>query len=87
MMGNIQLTPQQLEALLKFASARLGISQEALARSVQSGDPDALGLSPEYTRKLEGLIGNRAQTEELLRSPQIKEALERLWGGDANNHG
>lgn len=83
-MGNAQLTPQQLEALLKFASGKLGISEEQLARTVQSGNIDNLGLSPENNQKLEGLLGDRSNAEALLKSPQVQALLSQLLGGEKN---
>lgn len=82
-MGNTQLTPKQLEALLTFASAKLGVSKEQLARTVQSGNIDELGLSPENNRKLEGLIGSKDNAQSLLQSPQVQSMLSQLLeGGD-----
>ncbi len=83
-MGNAQLTPQQLEVLLKFASGKLGISEEQLARTVQSGNIDNLGLSPENNQKLEGLLGDRSNAEALLKSPQVQALLSQLLGGEKN---
>ncbi len=81
-MGNTQLTPQQLEALLKFASSKLGISQEQLARTVQSGNLDELGLSPDSTRKLNGMMGG-GDPQSLLQSPQVQALLTQLLGGQS----
>ena len=81
-MGNTQLTPQQLEALLKFASSKLGISQEQLARTVQSGNLDELGLSPDSTRKLNGMMGGN-DPQSLLQSPQVQALLLQLLGGQS----
>ena len=80
-MGNTQLTPEQLHALLQFASAKLGISQETLARTVQSGNLQDLGLSPDQSRKLEGLMGSKERAEDLLKSPQLQALLNQLQGG------
>ena len=77
-MGESALTPQQLEALLSFASKKLGVSQEQLARSIQSGNVADLGLSAENSRKLEGLLGDRKATENRIRSPQAQAVLEQL---------
>ena len=85
-MGDNKLTSQQLEALLAFASKKLGVSQEALARSIQSGSTDGLGLSEENDRKLQALIGDRQAAEQLVRSPQAQALLDRLLQGDQNGH-
>lgn len=81
-MGDNKLSPQQLQALLAFASKKLGVSQEQLARSIQSGNTDGLGLSEENSRRLQELIGNRQTAEELVRSPQAQALLDRLLRGE-----
>ena len=80
-MRGTQLTPAQMEALLRFAADKLGVSEQQLARTVQTGDTSHLGLSPENNRKLEGLMNNNQSLETLLRSPQTAALLERLLGG------
>ena len=72
------LTPEQLSALLQFASAKLGISAEDLAKTVQTGDASHLGLSPEAQQKVQGMLGNNPET--LLQSPQVKAMLQNLLG-------
>ena len=72
------LTPQQLSALLQFASAKLGVSEEQLAKTVQTGDTSGLGLSPDAQRKFEGMLGSNPET--LLQSPQVKAMLQNLLG-------
>lgn len=75
-MGN--LTPDQLAALLQFASAKLGVSEEQLAKTVQTGDTASLGLTPEANLKLQSLLGSNP--EALLQSPQVKALLQSLLG-------
>lgn len=75
-MGNI--TPDQLAALVRFASTKLGVSEEQLARTVQTGDTSNLGLSPEANLKLQSLLG--ASPETLLQSPQVRAMLQDLLG-------
>ncbi len=75
-MGNI--TPDQLAALIQFASAKLGISEQQLAQTVKTGDTSHLGLSPDANAKLQGLLGS--SPEALLQSPQVKAMLENLLG-------
>lgn len=72
------LTPEQVSALLQFASAKLGVSEQQLAKTVQTGDTSHLGLSPDAQQKLRGMLGNNPET--LLQSPQIKAMLENLLG-------
>lgn len=72
------LTPEQLSALLQFASAKLGISEQQLAKTVQTGDTSHLGLSPDAQQKLGSMLGSNP--EALLQSPQVKAMLENLLG-------
>ncbi len=77
-MNNPSLTPAQLSALLRFASAKLGISEQQLTATVQTGDTAHLGLSADQQQKLQGLLGQ--SPEALLQSEQIKQMLEGLLG-------
>ncbi len=72
------LTPQQLSALLQFASAKLGISEEELAKTVQTGDTSHLGLSPDAKRRMDSMLGGDPQA--LLQNPQVKAMLQGLLG-------
>ncbi len=80
MSGN-GLTPEQLEALLNFASQKLGVSPQQLARTVQTGDSSGLGLSEDKARKLDGFLNDRGALERLVRSPQAQELLNQLLKG------
>ncbi|MBP3381929.1 MAG: hypothetical protein J6L00_04695 [Clostridia bacterium] len=72
------LTPEQVAALLQFASAKLGISEQQLAKTVQTGDTSHLGLSPDTRQKLSGMLGTNP--EALLQSPQVAAMLQNLLG-------
>lgn len=72
------LTPEQLSALLRFASAKLGISEQQLAQTVQTGDTSHLGLSADAQQKLSSMLGGNPET--LLQSPQVKAMLQNLLG-------
>lgn len=72
------LTPQQLAALLQFASAKLGVSEQELAKTVQTGDASGLGLSPDAKRRFDSMLGGNP--EALLQSPQVKAMLNQLLG-------
>ncbi len=75
-----QPTPAQLQALLQYASAKLGIPPEQLAATAAKGGYEGLvsSLSDSSRRTLESLAGNPSQLQALLRSPQVRELLERL---------
>lgn len=78
-----QITPDQLQALLKFAAARLGMTPEQLAATVQSGNTHTLEnkLGSDAAAQVEALAGNPAQLEQLMQSPKAKALLNQLLGG------
>lgn len=76
-MGN-QLTPDQLQALLTFASKKLGVSEGQLAKTIETGKTDHLGLTEENQQKLNGILGDKGAAEKLLSSPQVQSLLETL---------
>ena len=86
-MGENTLTLQQMEALLAFAAKKLGVSQEQLARTLQSGRVGELGLSEENEKRLSTLLGNRQAVNDLLESPQAKELLRRAAEGQSHGRG
>lgn len=79
-MGNVNLTPDQLQALLQYASKRLGTTPENLARTVQAGGLEGISknLSPSESAKLNALVGDKQQAQELLNSPEIQSFLQRF---------
>lgn len=76
-MNDINLTPEQLQALLQFASKKVGMSPEQLAKTVQTGGLDALvsRVSPSDMNKLKAYVGDKSQMEQLLQSPQMQQAI------------
>ena len=55
-----QITPDQLQALLAYASRQLGMTPEQLAKTVQSGGLDAVSnsVSPDNARRISELVGD-----------------------------
>ncbi len=74
-----QPTPAQLNALLQYAAAKLGMPAEQLAATVSSGGVEGLlsSLSGDNRRRIESLLADRSQAEALLSSPQFRELLKR----------
>lgn len=74
-----QPSPAQLEALLKFAAAKLNTSPEQLASTLSSGGTDALAasLSDADKAKLNTLLSDRKQLDALLQSDRVKGLLKR----------
>lgn len=78
MKPNNALTSAQMEALLRYAASQLGMTPEALAKTVKSGGLEAVSqrLSPQKAAKLNALVGDKQQTDEWLRSPQTGKLLD-----------
>lgn len=72
-------TPAKLQALIQYASKRLGTTPDHLMKTVSEGGLDALAknLSPADAAKLQTLVKDRSQAEQLLNSPAAKQLLER----------
>ena len=79
-----QITPDQLGALLAYASRQLGMTPEQLAKTVQSGGIGAVtsGVSPEKARRINDLVGDPQKAQQFLNSPEVRAALEKLLGGN-----
>lgn len=73
-------TPAQLQALLQYASKRLGTTPEHLVKTVQAGGVDALAkdLSPADAAKLQSLTQDKAKAEQLLHSPAAQQIIEQV---------
>ena len=78
-----QITPDQLQALLGYASKRLGMTPEQLAKTVQNGGLSALSdkVGAENTQKFSELAGDPARLQKLIASPEVQAFLSKLTGG------
>ena len=78
-MSDKNITPDQMQALLKFASKKLGTTPEKLAETVQSGGLDGLSkLSPDLPAKDAGKIDEVLQA--LLQTPEAQRLIEQILG-------
>ena len=77
-----QVTPDQLKALLAYASKRLGTTPEQLEKTVTEGNLSALAgrLDPENAAKPNAMTADRSKAEQLLQSPQAQQAIAKLLG-------
>ncbi len=75
-----QPSPAQMNALLQYASQKLGIPAEQLAATVSNGGYEALtaSLSDSSRRALESLTNDPSQLQALLSSEQVKQLLKRF---------
>lgn len=83
------ITPEQMEALLRYASRRLNTTPEELARAFQQNGLHGLaqqakdsGLTPEQTAQMQTLLENQTQIAQLMNDPRVQELLRRLAGRD-----
>ena len=72
-----QPTPAQLNALLQYASKKLGVPPEQLAKTVANGGAEALSssLSEDSRKTLMSLVGDPQKTQALLNSPAVRRYL------------
>ncbi|MBR5540542.1 MAG: hypothetical protein IKU56_04100 [Clostridia bacterium] len=78
-----QITPDQLQALLGYASGRLGMTPEELAATVQNGGLSALSnrAGSQNMKKITELAGDPARLQQLINSPEVQAFLSKLTGG------
>jgi len=83
-----QITPDQLQALLGYASKRLGMTPEQLASTVQNGGLSALSdrAGAQNAQKITELAGDPARLQQLISSPEVQAFLSKLTGGK-DSHG
>lgn len=75
-----QPSPAQMQALLQYASQKLGVPAEQLASTVSNGGYEALtaSLSESSRRTLEQLVSNPSQLQALLSNDQVKQLLKQF---------
>ncbi len=75
-----QPTKEQLEALVGYASKRLGVPPAQLVDSVANGGYEGLvsSLSASGQKTLRELTGDPEKAKTLLASPQVQELLRRM---------
>lgn len=83
-----QITPEQLQALLGYASNRLGMTPEQLAQTVQSGGLSSLQnrAGAENTQKFAELANDPKRLQQLINAPEVQAFLSKLTGGN-DSHG
>ncbi len=78
-----EITPDQLQALLNFASKKLGTTPEKLAKTVTEGNPEDLTsrMDPQNAAKLHEILSDRSKAEQLLHTPQAQKLINQFLGG------
>ena len=83
-----QITPAQLQALLNYASKRLGMTPEQLAKTVQDGGLSAVAdrAGGQNTQKIAELANDPQRLQHLLQSPDVQAFLSKFTGS-GDSHG
>lgn len=81
-MDQSAFSPEQIEKLVNYASARLGASPEQLKAAFAKGGLGGVvsSLSAEEVDKAETLIQDKEKAAQLLNDPQVQQLLARLLG-------
>ena len=75
-----QISPAQLELLLKMAGKQLHIDPQELRRQLESGDLRAVstGLSGQAGQQLDRLLADPQKVQQLLSQPDLQKFLQTL---------
>lgn len=78
----MNLNQQQINYLVKNASAKLGVSEQQLREELSKGTFDRLmGTLPKSeAAKLTAALSNPMTAQAVLSSPQAKELMKKLFG-------
>ena len=80
--NNGGFTPDQLEALLQYASKKLGTTPEKLKQTVSgSADQLAASLPQKEAEQFRAMASDRQKAEQFLQSPQAQQLLRRMKEG------
>lgn len=79
-MGENKITQEQMQALMNYASKRLGTTPDKLAKTVQKGGIEGLAssLSPQEASKVNEVLSNKKKAEQLLNSPEAQKLIQQL---------
>lgn len=79
-MSGYKPTPEQLQALLQYASGRLGVTPEELKKTLESGGAKRIAskLPPEDAEKFTKAAGDIEKMEEILKSPKARQILDKF---------
>ena len=80
-MSNLpQISPAQLELLLKMAGKQLHIDPQELRRQLESGDLRAVstGLDGQAGQQLDRLLSDPQKIQQLLSQPDLQKFLQTL---------
>lgn len=75
------INPDKLSGLLKFASKKLGTTEENLKNLGNNGNMENLNLKGVDINKFNSIMNDPKKLEEVLNSPQAKSLLSKLMEG------
>lgn len=75
--------PQNVDALLKTVSGKLGIPPEKLRQELMQGKFDSAmkNMKPEEARKFNQVLSNPQLLEKMMSAPQAQALYKKLTGG------
>lgn len=76
---NMNLTPQQQQALINAASQKLGVAPEQIVAMLQSGKAEELAARAGVP--VQQYANNPAAIERLLADPAARAVIKKLMGG------
>lgn len=78
----MNLNQNQINYLVKNASAKLGVSEQQLRRELEAGTFDRLlsTLPKSEASRLTAALSNPMTAQAVLSSPQAKELMKKLFG-------
>ena len=79
-MSHYTPTNDQIQALVRYASAKLGVTPEQLISTIQSGKVSQLSknMSPNDAEKLESMLKSNGQAAQFLQSPAVQQYISRF---------
>ena len=75
------MSPGQLDMLLKLAGKKLGRDPQALKNQLESGNLESLGIDQQQKQQINQLLQNPQALSQFLEQPQIKQMLNQLMKG------
>ena len=73
-------TPEQIQALIEYASKKLGVTPEQIADTVE-GDLAQMvksRLSEADIARFQAMVSDKDKLEKMLKSPQAKQLVDKL---------
>lgn len=76
-MSHYTPTNDQIQALVRYASAKLGMTPEQLVSTIQNGQVSNLSknMSSNDAKKLESMLQNNGQAAQFLQSPAVQQYI------------